>query len=129
MLKIGMVSTAHLHADSYAVQVRGPLAGEAALVGLWDDDAARRAIKAAEYGAAEYAELDALLADVDAVVVCSENVRHRPLVEKAATGRATPAHRRGSSRCARAHWRRSPRAMASRRGVPSRACWCPRESH
>jgi len=85
MVKIGMVSTAHLHADSYAAQLRGPLASEAALTALWDDDAGRRARKAAEYGAAEYAELDALLADVDAVVVCSENVRHRPLVEKAAT--------------------------------------------
>lgn len=83
MVKVGIASTAHLHADSYVAQL-GALAGEARLVGVWDDEPARRASKAAEYGVAEYAQLDALLGDVDALVVCSENARHRPLVERAA---------------------------------------------
>lgn len=82
MVKIGILSAAHLHADSYAAQL-GALP-KAALVGLWDDDPARLQAKAAEYGCDAYADRDALLAKCDAVVICAENVKHRALTEAAA---------------------------------------------
>jgi predicted dehydrogenase len=83
MVKVGVLSTAHLHVDSYVAQLRG-LSDEAELVGVWDDDATRRTSKAAEYGVPEFDDADALLEQADAVIVCSENAKHRPLVERAA---------------------------------------------
>lgn len=81
-LRIAILSTAHLHADSYA-HALGALPG-AALACLWDDDPERGPRKAAEYGAAHEADLDAALGACDAVVICSENARHRELTEAAA---------------------------------------------
>jgi predicted dehydrogenase len=78
MIKVGVLSTAHLHVDSYVAQLRS-LSDEAELVGVWDDDAARRTSKAAEYGVPEFDDADALLEQADAVIVCSENAKHRPL--------------------------------------------------
>jgi predicted dehydrogenase len=54
------------------------------LAGLWDDDPTRGQQKAEEHGTAFEANLDRLLAACDAVVICSENVRHRELAVKAA---------------------------------------------
>jgi predicted dehydrogenase len=82
MVKIGILSAAHLHADSYVHQVAQ--LPNAHLVGLWDANADYRDKKAAEYGCPSVAEIDALLEASDAVVVCSENVRHRALTEAAA---------------------------------------------
>ncbi len=81
-LKIGLLSAAHVHTSSYAralQQVEG-----VTLVGLWDDDPTRGQQRAEEYGTTFEANLDRLLAACDAVVICSENVRHRALVVKAA---------------------------------------------
>lgn len=82
MVKIGLVSTAHLHVDSYAAQLAQ--LPNAEVVGLWDDVAERRARKAAQYGCSEASELDALLERCDAVVICSENAKHRAFTEAAA---------------------------------------------
>lgn len=76
MIRIGLLSTAHLHVDAYAHHL-GNLPG-VKVSGLWDDDSARRAKKSAEYGVAEKPTLDALLEACDAVVICSENVNHAP---------------------------------------------------
>jgi len=83
VVKVGFLSIAHLHADSYAAQLRA-LPGQAEIVGVWDDDAGRRALKAAEYGTAAFEDADALLDAAAAVVVCAENANHRALVERAA---------------------------------------------
>ncbi len=48
-------------------------------MGIADDDAARGEHYAHEYATRFYPSYDALLADrPDGVIVCSENVRHRP---------------------------------------------------
>lgn len=81
-LKIGLLSAAHVHTSSYAralQQVPG-----VTLAGLWDDNPTRGHQKADAYGTAFEANLDRLLAACDAVVICSENVRHRELAVKAA---------------------------------------------
>ncbi|HVK02621.1 MAG TPA: Gfo/Idh/MocA family oxidoreductase [Armatimonadaceae bacterium] len=82
MLKIGLLSTAHMHAASYAAQVNAHPAAQ--LVGLWDDSPERLAKQAQAYQTAPFADADELVAASDAVVVCSENVHHRALTEKAA---------------------------------------------
>jgi predicted dehydrogenase len=82
MLNIGLLSTAHLHADSYVAQLR--TVSNARLVGLWDTDADRAARKAAEYGCPALPDIDAVFAASDAVIITAENVHHRALTEAAA---------------------------------------------
>jgi len=83
MTKIGIMSFAHMHAYSYAACLNE--LPEAALVAVWDDDTKRGRAAARQFGAAFVANMDAFLAsDIDAVIVTSENVRHREMVEKAA---------------------------------------------
>lgn len=82
MVKVGILSAAHLHIGSYAAQLNASL--DAEIVGIWDDDAERRANGAANYGCPEYAERDALLEVCDAVVICSENIKHQENTEAAA---------------------------------------------
>lgn len=82
MLRVGILSTAHLHAGSYAAQLK--TIPDAELTGVWDEDGERRARSAAAYGAPAFDDPDALLDACDAVVICSENVGHRALVERAA---------------------------------------------
>lgn len=83
MVKIGMMSFAHLHAESYASVTRH--IANAELVGIADDDAARGREMAGKFGAAFFGSYPELLRqDIDAVIVCSENVRHRDLTVLAA---------------------------------------------
>ncbi|MBX7255648.1 MAG: Gfo/Idh/MocA family oxidoreductase [Candidatus Hydrogenedentes bacterium] len=83
MAKIGIMSFAHMHAYSYAASINA--LPEATLTAVWDDDPARGKAAAEQYGTKFIADLDSFLAsDVQGVVVCSENVKHRAMVEAAA---------------------------------------------
>ncbi len=82
MLKIGILGTAHLHADSYAEEVNA--SPEAELVGVWNEDEGSSATKATQYGTRAFADRQELLSACDAVIVCSENIHHRALTEAAA---------------------------------------------
>lgn len=80
--KVGLISFAHMHAISYANALRALGVGVA---GLYDDDAARGEQMAARFGTRFFTRLDALLGEgLDGVIICSENVLHRPHVEAAA---------------------------------------------
>ena len=57
---------------------------DAELVGVWGRDPAKAAAAAEEYGATGYADLDALLAEVDAVSVAVPPDAQVPLAERAA---------------------------------------------
>ena len=84
-IRIGMLSFAHLHADSYASCLQQ--IPDVALVGIYDDDPARGQDRAARFGTDYFSDADALLNQgLDGVIVCAENARHRPLTEQA-TGR------------------------------------------
>ena len=85
MLKIGILSTAHMHAGAYVAGLRTSTAAK--IVGLWDDDQARKDQRAAGFEIPAYETLEGLLDACDAVVVCSENVKHRALTEAAAATR------------------------------------------
>jgi predicted dehydrogenase len=83
-VKIGMMSFAHMHAGSYAhAIVSRP---ETQMVGVADHDPTRAKEQAARFGTQAFESYEALLAapGLDAVVICSENARHRALTEMAA---------------------------------------------
>ena len=82
-LKFGLISFAHGHANSYAknlVQLPGT-----ALAGIHDDNATRGQAMASQYETSSFDSLDQLLdQDLDGVMICSENAKHRAHVEAAA---------------------------------------------
>ncbi len=83
-VKIGIMSMAHMHAYSYAGAINS--IANAELVGIADHDAERAASSAEQFktrAMGGYAELLAM--DIDAVVIGSENSRHRELCEMAAS--------------------------------------------
>jgi predicted dehydrogenase len=82
-MKIGILSFAHLHAEAYIGNLRAIPGVE--MIGIADEDMVRGRKYAHEFDAHLFPSYEALLATKpDAVLVCSENTRHRPLVEMAA---------------------------------------------
>src|SRR4030042_5687211 len=93
-MRIGMMSAAHLHADSYIQNLSA--ISDVELIGLADDDAGRGQNFSAQFKTRYLPGYDALLREKpDGVVVCSENSRHRELVEMAAAagGAYTPCEK------------------------------------
>ncbi len=82
-MKIGLLSFAHFHAESYIENVRAIPGVE--LIGIADEDNERGQQYAQQFDTHFYPSYEALLAEKpDGVMVCSENLHHRPLVELAA---------------------------------------------
>ncbi|WGG45333.1 Gfo/Idh/MocA family oxidoreductase [Rossellomorea sp. DA94] len=82
-MKIGMMSFAHMHAYSYADSVMKLPNVE--LVGIYDDNEERGKKAAQSYQTDYIADQDEFLAsEMDAVIICSENNRHKEMVVKAA---------------------------------------------
>jgi predicted dehydrogenase len=83
MISIGMLSFAHGHAYSYASCLQQLPAVR--LVGVADDDPARGREAARRFNTSYFANPEALLKEnLDGVIICAENAKHRPLTEKAA---------------------------------------------
>ena len=86
LVKIGIMSFAHHHAEAYINNVRNAPGVE--LLGLADEDTQRGQHYAQVFKAPYFESYEALLnARPDAVLVCSENSKHRPLVEMAAAAK------------------------------------------
>ena len=82
-MKIGIMSFAHLHAEAYIQNLRS--APDVEMIGLADENFARGQKYAQDFGVRQFRTYSELLdAGPDAVVICSENNRHRALVEMAA---------------------------------------------
>jgi predicted dehydrogenase len=81
-LRVGFLTTAHMHVHAYAHGFR--VHPDSQIVGLWDDDVERGETFAQRTGIPFVGYLDDLLANVDAVTITSENMRHAELVEIAA---------------------------------------------
>lgn len=82
-VKVGIMSFAHLHADSYAHCLKTNPRAE--FVGIADHDGARARAKAEQFEVKAFDSYEALLAsDVQAVIICSENAKHAPLAQMAA---------------------------------------------
>ncbi len=84
LIRIGMLSYWHVHAEDYTRQVLGNPHTEVAAI--WDEDAERGKAIAVKYGVPFLASLDELLArsDIDAVVVDAPTNLHREVMVKAA---------------------------------------------
>jgi predicted dehydrogenase len=84
MIKIGILSFAHHHGEAYISNVRRMDGVE--LLGVADDEPGRGQRIAAENQTRYFDSYEDLLeARPDGVIICSENNRHRPLVEMAAS--------------------------------------------
>ncbi len=83
MSRIGILSFAHVHASAYA-SCLSRLPG-VELVGIADEDKGRGKEAANQYDTAFFSSYEALLAaDLDGVIITSENVKHLPLTRLAA---------------------------------------------
>lgn len=80
--RIGLLSSAHLHAAGYISALRRIEGCE--FVGLWDDDVARAREFAAKWGGEVFAQPSDLLSQCEAVIVASENRKHADHVALAA---------------------------------------------
>lgn len=86
MIRLGIVSFAHLHAEGYVENIRAIPNTE--LVGAADEDTARGEHFAHALGVRLWPTDEDLLAQrLDGVIVCTENARHRAAVEMAARAR------------------------------------------
>jgi predicted dehydrogenase len=82
-MKIGLMSFAHPHAESYIQLLQ--MMPEVEVTGIADDDEGRGKHYAKQFNTHYFDSYEALLAErPDGVVVCSENAKHRALVELAA---------------------------------------------
>jgi len=85
-MRIGILSFAHHHAESYIQNLRS-IPG-VTLCGVADEEEARGRQFASQYEAPYYRTYEELLATKpDGVLICSENSKHRPLVEMAAASK------------------------------------------
>lgn len=83
-MRIGILSFAHLHAEDYMNSLKA--IPDAEIIGIADENAARGKHFAQQFGVRFFESYDALLKDKpDGVVITSENARHLPLVEMAAS--------------------------------------------
>jgi len=84
MIRIGILSFAHHHGEAYISNLRNMDGVE--LLGVADDDPMRGQTIAAQNQALYFHTYEDLLeAKPDGVIICTENNRHRPLVEMAAS--------------------------------------------
>ena len=74
MVKVGLISLAHMHGLSYANALKKIPYAE--LVGIFDRETERRDKYAQEFGVKSFSNLESLLKEVDAVIICSENAFH-----------------------------------------------------
>ncbi len=83
MAKIGIMSFAHMHAYGYAASLAE--VPNATFTAIWDDNAKRGRAAAKQFGTRFVPRLENFLdSDLDGVIITSENMRHRELVEAAA---------------------------------------------
>ncbi|MEZ4671574.1 MAG: Gfo/Idh/MocA family oxidoreductase [Anaerolineae bacterium] len=82
-MRIGILSFAHLHAESYLAVLQTISSVE--VIGIADENRERGQHFASMFGVQLFESYAALLAEKpDAIIVCSENARHLPLVQMAA---------------------------------------------
>ncbi|MGH2389305.1 MAG: Gfo/Idh/MocA family protein, partial [Chloroflexota bacterium] len=80
-LRCALLSTAHMHAHGYAAGLAA--IPDAVVSAVWDDVTSRGEAFAARYGVPFLADLDEVWDGCDAVIITSENARHRALAEAA----------------------------------------------
>lgn len=85
-MKIGMMSFAHMHANSYADSLMQ--IPDVEITAIFDEDHERGNEVAKRYNTTYYSDqADFLKLDMDAVIICSENSRHKEMVINAANAK------------------------------------------
>lgn len=80
--RLAMLGVAHMHAHGYAACLKEL---GMSLVGVYDHQLERAKAFADQFGSAAFEEAATLLSEnLDGVIICSENIHHRSLVELAA---------------------------------------------
>lgn len=74
MIKVGLISVAHMHGLSYVRALQ--TIADAEFVGIYDRDLDRKEKYAKQFGVTSFVSLEDLLHNVDAVMICSENSFH-----------------------------------------------------
>lgn len=82
MLRVGLISAAHVHAMSYAVHLAHRK--DVVATGLWDDDVARGQASATAWGLTLVESLSELIETSDALIIASENLKHAEFIEAVA---------------------------------------------
>ncbi len=85
MLKVGMLSMWHVHADGYATFVNAQ--EDAKVTAIWDDDAVRGQAAAQKFSAVYEPDLTKFFELVDAVVVDAPTCEHKELIIAAANAK------------------------------------------
>ncbi len=86
-MRIGILSFAHMHAESYAACLRA--IDDVDLVGIADEDEARGRSAAERYGTRYFRDYRDLLGEgLDGALICSENSRHKEMALAAAGAKA-----------------------------------------
>lgn len=75
MIRIGLISMAHMHAYSYARALL-TMDERARIAGVFDPDPERGQKAAEQFGSQYFGDLQELLSKADAVIICSENSLH-----------------------------------------------------
>jgi len=81
-IRLVLLSAAHVHAPSYAACAAAH--PDAVLAGVWDDDFARGSEFSKQWSVPFFGSLEDALGSADAVVIASENTKHRDLALAAA---------------------------------------------
>ena len=81
-VRIAVLSFAHYHANFWTEVFKASPSAE--LMGIWDDNPGRGQASATAHGTVFNGDLDHVLANCDAVAICSETVHHADLIERAA---------------------------------------------
>lgn len=82
-MKIGLMSFAHGHANGYANAIKN--LPDAEIISIYDDNVKRGQEAAERYNTTFYEDQEAFLSqEMDAVIICSENSRHKEMVVNAA---------------------------------------------
>jgi len=85
MIRIALLSSAHMHASAYVHGLRA--LSNVEIIGIFDHDALRGQAFAKEHHLPWSPQLDPLLAQANATIICSENARHRFYVEASASAK------------------------------------------
>ncbi|MHB1684491.1 MAG: Gfo/Idh/MocA family protein [Bacilli bacterium] len=82
MTRIGVLSTAHMHAHSYISAIE--TLQDVSVTGVYDENAGRGRQFCAAHGVPFRGDMEALLDESDAVLIAATNADHRRFVERAA---------------------------------------------
>ncbi|MFM9871840.1 MAG: Gfo/Idh/MocA family protein [Fimbriimonadaceae bacterium] len=80
-IRVGLISTAHVHAPAFASSIIGNPKAE--LVGIWDNEKERGETFAQKFDTHFTSDLNTLLNQVDAVAIASENIHHKAHISAA----------------------------------------------